>query len=77
MDKGVLLLKPLRCVPGVSIFCALYKSYQGLIESKEKRACNMVPIILQTEAKNSNKLGISYDTNTANVTKNSTVLLEI
>ena len=45
---------------------------QGLIDSKEKRACNLVyvPIKIRTEAKNSNKLCISYGTKTAKVTKN-------
>ena len=35
----------------------------------------MIPIKIQIEAKNSNKLSISYSTKTAKVTKNSTVLL--
>ena len=46
-----------------------------VIDSKEKRACNLVPIKIQTEAKNSNKLCISCGTKAAEVTKNSTVLL--
>ena len=53
--------------------------YQGLIDSKEKRACNLVPIKTQIEAKNSNKLCTSYSTKVhtyiAKVTRNSTVLL--
>ena len=47
------------------------------IDSKEKSACNLVPIEIRTEAKNSNKLCISYSTKVANVTKNSSVLLLI
>ena len=37
---------------------------QGLIDSKEKRACNLVPIKIQTEANNSTKAA-----------KNGTILL--
>ena len=32
------------------------------IDSKEKRACNLVSIKIQTEAKNSNKFYIIYST---------------
>ena len=48
--------------------------YQGLIDSKEKRACNQVPIKLHSKAKNSNKFYTNYGIEAANVTKNSTVL---
>ena len=41
---------------------------------KEKRACNLVFIKIQTEAKNSKNLCRSYDTKAAKVTKNSTIL---
>ena len=43
----------------------LYIYYQELIDSKEKRACNLI----QTEAKNSNKFCINYSTKAAKVTK--------
>ena len=41
----------------------------GLIDSKEKRACNLVSIKIKNEAKNSSKLCISYSTKAAKVTK--------
>ena len=47
---------------------------KGYIDSKEKRACNLVPIKIQTEAKISNKLYISYGIKAAKVTKNDAVL---
>ena len=50
--------------------------YQGCLDSKEK-ACNLVPIKVQTEAKNSNKLCISCGHKAAKVTKNSIVLLSV
>ena len=43
---------------------------QWLVDSKEKRACNLVHIKIQTEAKYSNKLCISYSTKAGKVTKN-------
>ena len=42
---------------------------------KEKRVCNMVHIKIQTKAKYSNKLSMSYSLKVANVTKNSYVIL--
>ena len=45
------------------------------LDYEEKKACNLVPIKVQIEAKNSNKLYISYSIKTAKVTKNITVLL--
>ena len=57
----------------IPIFYEKASQYQGLVNSKEKRACNLVTINIQTEAKNSNKLCIS--SKSAKVTKNSTILL--
>ena len=41
------------------------------IDSKEERPSNTVPIKIQTDAKNSNKLCVSHSTKSAKVTKNS------
>ena len=52
-----------NCRHGViNCFTTFTELYQGLIDSKEKRAYNVVPIKIQTEAKNSNKLCIIYAT---------------
>ena len=48
--------------------------YQRLMDFNKKSACNLVPIKIQTEAKNSNELCISYSTKAAKVIYNSTVL---
>ena len=63
-----------HCVCTHHIHIELYMYYQGLIDSKEKRACNWVPIKLHSKAKNSNKFCTNYGIEAANVTKNSTVL---
>ena len=51
------------------VLCSINKRKQGLIDSMEERACNLVPIKIQTESKNSNKLCISYGIKVAQVTK--------
>ena len=55
------------CVRGegesrIEIASIVKRYYQGHIDSKEKRACNLVPIKILTDAKNSNKLCIIYVT---------------
>ena len=54
------------CVCALRLHIAAYLdvTYQGLIDSKEKKACNLVPIEIQTNG-----------TKAAKVTKNSTLLL--
>ena len=46
----------------------------GLIDSMEKRACNLVPSKIQTESKNSNNLCTRYSAEAAKLTKSSNVL---
>ena len=53
----------------VPIVYHAYAKHQGLVYSKEKRACNLVLIKIQTEAKNSNILCISYGTKAAKLLK--------
>ena len=53
----------------------VYEHLMLLIDFKEKTVFNLVPIKIQTKAKNSNTFCISYSTKAAKVTKNSTVLL--
>ena len=43
------------------------------IDSKEKRACNRVPIKCHSKAKNSNKFCTNYGIEAANVTKITTI----
>ena len=64
-------------LPATASYVYIYNTviYQRLIDSKEKRACDLVPIKIQTRAKNSNKHCISYSTKAVKVAKNSTFLL--
>ena len=58
-ERGIELM----CVRGeaesvIGIASIVKRYYQGHIDSKEKRARNLVPIKILTDAKNSNKLCI-------------------
>ena len=62
------------CVHICTSMCACECVTKGLyIDSKEKRACNRVPIKCHSKAKNSNKFCTNYGIEAANVTKNTTV----